>query len=132
MKATMTLIGTMLLSAPGMTPAADLISQSWQRNFQPLTHVLPRPPKARPTAPVIAAQLPPPPPVVTKAEPAIKYLGQMQRDGQTFIFAELDGRVYSALKGEVIGKQYRLVDANDREAWVTRLSSNETVVLSLR
>lgn len=132
MKTAMTLMGSLLLSAPGMTLAADLISQSWQRSFQPLTHVLPHQPKTRPSAPVIAAELPSPPPVVIKAEPVIKYLGQMQRDGQTFIFAELDGRVYSALKGEVIGKQYRLVDANDREAWVTRLSSNETVVLSLR
>lgn len=132
MKAVTTLLGTLLLTATNLSIADDVISTSWQRQFQPLVLVKTRPAKITPAATVIVPAAPLPSPVHINAEPAIKYLGQMQREGQTFIFAELDGQVYSAIKGEVIGKQYRLVDANDREAWVTRLSSNETVVLSLR
>lgn len=132
MKAVTTLLGTLLLTVTNLSIADDVISTSWQRQFQPLVLIKTRPAKITPPATVIVPAARLPSPVHINAEPAIKYLGQMQREGQTFIFAELDGQVYSAIKGEVIGKQYRLVDANDREAWVTRLSSNETVVLSLR
>lgn len=104
-------------------------SPPWKRTLKPLRmpKTLPRPvPSADSTAAAPAVKLP-----TAKPVPRIKYLGSLQRGATRYLFAEVNGQVYSVHTGSELGGLYRLEAIGEREARFVYLPTNENFLVSL-
>lgn len=101
----------------------------WQRVMQPLRMAKT---SSRPAtgvsmaAPQPAAVAPP-----LRSVPRIRYLGSLQRGDARYLFAEVNGQVYSVRAGSELGGLYRLEAIDTREARFVYLPTHENVLVSL-
>lgn len=107
--------------------AANPQRPAWQRVMKPLQHK-----KVRPPAIVVA---PPVTPTATNASPEkskapiIKFLGFLQRGSERFVFAEVNGQVYSVRSGDEMAGIYHLVAVGEHEARFVYLPTNENYLV---
>lgn len=120
-----------LLMLGWATPAAAerAVPAPWQRAMKPLLHKKPAP-VAHP-GPVVASAPALSSVAAAPSAPRIKYVGSLQRGGQRFVFAEVNGQVYSVRSGAELAGIYRLVEVTDREAKFVYLPTSENYLVSM-
>lgn len=114
---------TTVLAADG----ASTQRPAWQRVMKPLQHQKTMPPAVivAPVAASVAANTVPDKPKV----PVIKFLGSLQRGNERFIFAEVNGKVYSVRSGDEMAGIYHLVALGEHEARFVYLPTNENYLV---
>jgi Tfp pilus assembly protein PilP len=80
--------------------------------------------------------MPPPSAAATATAPArtlpgIRYLGSLQQGATRFLFAEVNGQVYSVRAGSDLGGLYRLEAIDQRQARFVYLPTHENILVSL-
>lgn len=121
---------TPLMLGWAVPAAAERVTPApWQRAMKPLLHK--KPASAATPGPVLASTPAQPPAATTPSAPRIKYVGSLQRGGQRFVFAEVNGQVYSVRSGAELAGIYRLVEVSGREAKFVYLPTNENFLVSM-
>ncbi|MFZ5562392.1 MAG: hypothetical protein ACOY41_12885 [Pseudomonadota bacterium] len=115
------------VASPALAETQPAPRPQWQRVMKPLKFKKVAPAAVAP-APVIAS-LPSVPVSEPPKLPVIKYLGSLQRGNERYLFAEVNGKVYSVRNGGDMAGIYHLVAVGEHEARFVYLPTNENYLV---